>query len=45
MLSEELAMRWNTRILLIGCLIGLVQTSVAVALLVQPPGAEVTVAK
>jgi hypothetical protein len=31
-------MRWNTRILLLGCFIGLVQTSVAVALLVQPPG-------
>lgn len=35
-------MRWNTRILLLGCLIGLVQTSVAVALLVQPPGTTAT---
>jgi hypothetical protein len=37
-------MRWNTRILLLGCLIGLVQTSVALALLVQPPGTTTTVA-
>ena len=42
---RRMTMRWNTRILLLGCLIGLVQTSVAVALLVQPPGTTATVSK